>query len=411
MKKIIITLIMLIFTVLMTAGCDKQAEPEPSAVVFVLGMHDNFPYQGTLAALRDTVYEACYSYGEVTVVVVDGNSYIGADYDIERPDVNIDNAKRKQMARQSTEAIMQRIVSLKAVTPEVDTLSAVNLAADKLRASECASKTVILADSACSTAGILNFAASRLIEDTPENIVNGLKAIDALPDLTDISVEVIGMGQTSGAQTPLSPYMSKNLIRIWDAILTEAGAAEVDIDTTPLAVYESDADLPYVTPVTVISDTLIYTVPQTTPADESTDPEVQPIMPEVVRFDETAIRFVGNAAAFADEAQAVESVRPIAGLLCANPAKTVYLAGMTASTGGDGIQLSTERAEAVKRLLTDMGCDADRIICVGLGRSQNHLRADDLDDSGNLIESMAKLNRAVFLFEYGSDTAVRLGLE
>ena len=71
---------------------------------------------------------------------------------------------------------------------------------------------------------------------------------------------------------------------------------------------------------------------------------------------------------------------------------------------------SLERAKTVKSLLLEMGAADTQVSCVGLGRSENFLRVNDLDKDGNLVESKAKLNRAVFLFGADSDTAKKLEL-
>ena len=196
------------------------------------------------------------------------------------------------------------------------------------------------------------------------------------------------------------------------------------INTTPLKVAtESEQSLPAVSTITVIKDSLTFTVPsyieetsveETMPTEETpvtpAETTVTPVIDEVVRFDETSIKFKSNTAELADKDKAAAALKPIGEILKNNPDLTVYLAGMTASVGGDGKQLSLERAEAVKSLLLDMGANEEQISCVGLGRAENFLRVKDLDNDGNLIEQKAKLNRAVFLFGSDSDTAKKLGL-
>jgi len=410
MKKLILASALLLFCALILCGCSQQAEPEPEAVVFVVGANGGFPYQGVLSSLDEMIYNACYSYGEVTFIVVDGEPYIGADYDIKKPDVNIDNTKRKQLARENTDAIMNKLKKLSAKTAETDPISAMIMASDKLKSSDCTVKTVMMADSGIQTTGLLNFATSQLIEESPQNIASALREYNSLPDFTGVSIKAVGIGQTAGIQQPLTRDMKIKLNAIWETIFSESGAASVEFDQTPLAVYDSGIDYPYITPITVIYNTIIHTVTDEETAVNEETPEPSPVMPEVIRLDETSIRFEGNKAEFTDPEAAELALRPIAEFLCANPGLKVYLAGMTASSGGDGIELSLSRAEAVKAVLCGMGCVSDSMSCIGLGRTPNHLRADDLDESGMLVENMAKLNRAVFVFEYGSDTAQRLGL-
>lgn len=422
MKKTIISLVLLLALCFTFAGCGKPIEPV--ATVLIVGAHSNFPYQGSLSNLTDSIYESCYTYGTVTIVVADGEPYVAADYNVKKPKANIDNSKRKMLAEENAATIIKKLYSFAAKTPEVDTLSALTIAGDKLNASDCSVKKVILDDSGLSSTGLLNFASSQqLIEEDPESIVKQLEDRKAIPNLGGVDVEVIGLGQTSGEQTALTPELKAQLTEIWQAILSSSGAT-VTINTTPLkAATESEQSLPAVSTITVIKDSLTFTVPsyieetsveETMPTEETpvtpAETTVTPVIDEVVRFDETSIKFKSNTAELADKDKAAAALKPIREILNENPDLTVYLAGMTASVGGDGKQLSLERAEAVKSLLLDMGANEEQISCVGLGRAENFLRVNDLDKDGNLVESKAKLNRAVFLFGADSDTAKKLGL-
>lgn len=428
MKKTIISLVLLLALCFTFAGCCifPTAEPaEPVATVIVIGSHSNFPYQGSLSSLSltDSIYESCYTYGTVTIVVADGEPYLAADYTVKKPKANVDNSKRKMLAEKNTATIIKKISSYTAKTPELDTLSALALAADKLNASDCSVKKIILNDSCLSTTGLLNFASSQLIEEDPANIVKQLEDRKSLPNLSGVNLEVIGLGQTSGDQTALTTALKAQLTAIWQAILSSSGAT-VTINTTPLkATTESEQSLPAVSTITVIKDSLTLTVPtyveetsveETTPTEETPvtpiETPVTPFIEEVVRFDETSVKFKSNTAELADKDKATAALKPIGEILKNNPDLTVYLAGMTASTGGDGKQLSLERAKTVKSLLLDMGAKEKQVSCVGLGRTENFLRVNDLDSDGNLVENKAKLNRAVFLFGSDSETAKKLGL-
>ena len=426
MKKTIVSLVLLLALCFTFAGCRifPTAEPaEPVATVIVIGSHSNFPYQDSLSSLTGSIYESCYTYGTVTIVVADGEPYLADDYTVKKPKANVDNSKRKMLAEENTAAIVKKIFSCTAKTPELDTLSALALAADKLNASDCSVKKIILDDSGLSTTGLLNFASSQLIEENPESIVEQLVDRKSLPNLSGVNVEVIGLGQTSGEQTALTPALKAQLTEIWQAILSSSGAT-VTINTTPLkAATESEQSLPAVSTITVIKDSLTLTVPtyveetsveETTPTEETPvtpiETPVTPFIEEVVRFDETSVKFKSNTAELADKDKATAALKPIGEILKNNPDLTVYLAGMTASTGGDGKQLSLERAKTVKSLLLDMGAKEKQVSCVGLGRTENFLRVNDLDSDGNLVENKAKLNRAVFLFGSDSETAKKLGL-
>ena len=427
MKKTIISLVLLLALCFTFAGCGDLFHPteptEPVATVLVLGAHSNYPYFGSFSYLTDSIYESCYSYGSFTIIVADGEPYVAADFNVKKPKANVDKSKRKMLADENAATIIKKLYSFAAKTPEVATLSALTIAGDKLNASACSVKKVILDDSCLSTTGLLNFASSQLIEEDPANIVKQLEDRKSLPNLSGVNLEVIGLGQTSGDQTALTTALKAQLTAIWQAILSSSGAT-VTINTTPLkATTESEQSLPAVSTITVIKDSLTLTVPtyveetsveETTPTEETPvtpiETPVTPFIEEVVRFDETSVKFKSNTAELADKDKATAALKPIGEILKNNPDLTVYLAGMTASTGGDGKQLSLERAKTVKSLLLDMGAKEKQVSCVGLGRTENFLRVNDLDSDGNLVENKAKLNRAVFLFGSDSETAKKLGL-
>lgn len=426
MKKTIISLALLLTLCFTFTGCGDLFHPteptEPVATVLVVGAHSNYPYLGSFSHLTDSIYESCYTYGTVTIIVADGEPYVAADYNVKKPKANVDKSKRKMLAEENAATIIKKLYTFTAQTAEVDTLSAVSLAADKLNSSDCSVKQMIIDDSGISTTGLLNFASSQLIEEDPESIVKQLEDRKAIPTLNGVKVELIGLGQTSGDQTALTTALKAQLTAIWQAILSSSGAT-VTINTTPLTIKDSKASLPAVSTITVIKDSLTFTVPtyveetsveETTPSEETPvtpiETPVTPVIDEVVRFDETSVKFKSNTAELADKEKAITALKPIGEVLQENHDVKVYLAGMTASTVGDGKQLSLERAQTVKSLLLDMGAADTQVSCVGLGRTDNFLRVNDLDKDGNLVENKAKLNRAVFLFGSDSDTAKKLGL-
>lgn len=389
MKKVISVLLPFIAALTLLAGCGSDNGQESTAVCFVLGTHANFPALN-VNTLYDKVYNACLSYGSVAAVVVDGEGRVAADYQINPPQVQVDRQKAKQIAEANTAQILQSLSSVSAEVPEADALSALWLGRDLLVDKAEPRKELVVVDSLLSTTGLLDFSASNLIEQEPEIIVAQLRERRAIPDLSGVDVKLLGLGQTCGEQAKLTPDYTYRLQAIWLAILDAAGCRSVEVSSTPLGGAEPEG-LPYVSSVPVIEDSLSF---------DST------AIPEVIRFDdETSLRFHGDSARFVDRVQAEETVRPIAQVLRDNPTAGILLAGMTASVGGDGLELSLARAEAVKTLLVGEGVPPEQITCLGLGRRENCLRVEDLDSAGRLIENQAKRNRAVFLLLRGSATA------
>jgi len=402
---------------------------EPTAVCIVLSKHANAPTIST-THFYDLVYTAAYNYGSVSAVSIEGEPKVLCDYEINPPDKWVDNTKRRQIAADNAQVILSQIASAEASTPETDTLTALSMGSDILQSKTESVKLLCIDDSFLSTTGLLNFAASNLMEQDPDIIVEQLEERFAIPDLSGVDVMVMGMAQTCGKQTSLGSAYEHKLESIWTAIFEASNCASLNIDRTPLGKNEPQTSLA-VSTVTIISDVLTFNIPQktetendiveeTTPALVPSFPEPAPIetekvepeqlLPDVVMFDETTVKFVGNSDMFVNPELAAKTLEPVAKLLQDYSNLNVILAGMTASVGGDGTELSLKRAEAVKSILIAAGVDETQIRCVGLGRTDNFLRVDDTDSNGNLIESMAMLNRSVFLFAEDSDTADKLNI-
>lgn len=434
MKKnnsLICSLLVAVFTIISLVGCEGHTvlQEEPTAVCIIVSKHANAPVIST-TQFYDIVYTAAYNYGSVSAISVEGEPKVLCDYKINPPDKWVDNTKRCRIAADDAQVILSRIASAEASTPETDTLTALSMGADILQSKTESVKLLCIDDSFLSTAGLLNFAASNLLEQEPDSVVAQLEERFAIPDLSGVDVMVMGIGQTCGNQAALGSAYEHKLESIWTAIFEATGCASLSINRTPLGDNEPQTSLT-VSTVTIISDGLKFNVTkeaetenniieETTPALEPSIPEPITIetekkvseqtLPEVVRFDETTVKFVGNSDVFVNPELAAKTLELVAELLQDYPNLKVILAGMTASVGGDGIELSLKRAEAVKSILIAAGADETQIRCVGLGRTDNFLRVDDTDSNGNLIESVAKFNRAVFLFTEDSDTAEKLNI-
>lgn len=369
---------------------EKTAEEAPSAVCFVLGNTEVFPKISLLSA-KDTVYNCMYNYSSVSAFVADGQPALDFDVKAQRPDA-VTQGKRKSNANKQTEAVLSALQNLKAEEPETDLLGAVIKASHTLRASDAEQKIMEVYSSGLSTAGMLNFSASNLLEADPAWVVEELNCRNALPDLTGIEVTVRGIGQVAGHQSPLDETAIRKLEAIWGAILQAGNPAKLDIDRRELTGEAPAEGLPACSSVTVVSSALTMDAPS--------------IEEQVYRID--SIHFVSDTADFIDPAAASAAVQPFADALSGR--ERIILAGSIASVGtGDGIALSAARAEAVKALFLEEGVSAEQIRAVGLGKQGWSLRVSDLDANGNLIEEKAALNRAVFLIPEGSQVAVELG--
>lgn len=400
MKKTI--LLVLCLTLCLTLCACAQEGDTPSdgeqAISFVLGATEVFP-KINYAVCYDRIYSSMFSFSEVSAFVADGNVQLALHSSARRPD-HLNAAKHQQLANQYTQEVMSCLSSLSADDPETDVLSAIQMAAATLHGSDSEQKTLYIISSGLSTAGMLDFSSSSLLDADPAWITEELSKASSVPDLSEIDVIWQGLGQTAGHQQPLDSNARAKLTDIWTAILEAGHPACLTIDPTPLADITPADGLPACSDVSYVTATLSAPKP---------DREEVMTADTVLRVDESSVAFLPDQAELADPEAASEVLQAIAQTLRETEVPIV-LAGSTASVGGDGIALSEARAEAIKEVLVSFGVPQEQITCVGLGRSPWSLRANDLDENGTLIEEQARLNRAVFVFAADSDAARELGL-
>ncbi len=392
--SVIISLVLAIGCLSSLTGCSgskESTEAEPLALSIVMGVHKHFPKLSfTSESIQKAIYDACYSYGDVSTFTVEGTPKPQGDYSIKQPDKSITDTKRKQLARHNTNSIIYDCSLAAATTEEVDTLSALRLSANALQASSVSNKEMLVYDSGLCTTGVLSQISNDVLSANPELITEKLEDIHSLPDLKGVTVKWVGLGAVSGEQSEIPDSYKHKLKALWTTIIVASGG-KVEFDTTP--VYGEEAEgLPDVSTVPFVQDSLNIDFSEVTAVKEP------------IKFDESTIKFVADSAEFIDPATAREALTPIAEFLIDNPTFNIIVAGTTASAG-DGYTLSFKRAQACKDVLLSMGADVDQIECIGLGSSDNCFHIDDLDSNGKLIEEHAKLNRAIYIFSADSDVA------
>lgn len=394
-KNLVSLMIMMVALVLILTGCGLNSSESSVAVSLVLGNHEYFPKINLRAeSVYQKIYDAAYSYGDCSIVVVDGNPYVAASYNITKPDANIDNAKRKQISKQNAEQIIADGSNACAKTSEIDTLSAIVASSALLKSSSAEVKEMLVYDSGLSTCGLIDFYSEQLINVEPSLIVERLSELHALPELNGIKIVWTGLGEVCDEQDELSSTYKYNLKNIWKEIIVAAGG-EVEFIDVPLSATPKAAELPSCKTIPIIQDTL-----------ELSGSNAKPI-----KFDEETIKFLGDQAIFADEEAAQTALQPIADYLRSNANKKILIAGTTASSGSEEgcYNLSLARSNACKSVLVNMGVKEKQITTIGLGRSQDcFLRVKDTNKQGFLIEELARLNRAVFVFDYDSVEAKQI---
>lgn len=400
MKKIISTVVaiaLVISSVSLLSACGKK-EPqkslpaEPLALSFVLGVRSNFPVISSNAqSIYDRVYDACLNYGEISYVVVEGIPEQTDTLRIEKSDKNLSAAKVKEVAKRNANSIMNGFASLSAKTPEADVLQTIRLAADAVSSSSLTDKKLVIYDNGLSTNGLLSQLSYNVLATDPEIIADKLETLHALPSLEGVEVLWIGLGCVSGDQPTIPDSYKYKLRALWTTIIERSGGT-VTFDTTPVT-GEEQKGLPKVSIVEF-------------PADDLGLESASITSTSVIKLKDDTCKFIGDKAELIDADAAKEAIKPFAEYLKNDPKAQVIIAGTTAKVGnGDGVQLSYERTQSVKKMLLDLGVSNNQIECIGLGCTDNCLRVEDHNADGSLNEEMAAQNRAIYLILANSETA------
>lgn len=397
MKKIIsvvlvLTLSLTLCGALSACTTTTNSVNESLALSFVLGVRRNFPgISSNAQSIYDSVLEVCTNYGEVSYAVVEGTPEQTKTITLEKSDKNLSDAKIKEIAKRNANDIVNGFALLKAETPEVDTLQTIRLSANALKASTIDNKKLVVYDNGLCTTGLLSQLKYNVLATDPDIVVDKLEQLHSLPDLEGVEVLWIGLGCVSGEQQVIPDSYRFNLETLWRTIIERSGG-NITFDSTPVTGEESEG-LPHVSVVEFPSDDLgLNTVSVT---DTS-----------VYKLDEGTCKFIGDKAELVDVEAARKAVEPFVEHLKSNPDEKILIAGTTAKVGnGDGVELSYQRTQTVKKMLIDSGVKEEQIECIGLGCTDNCLRVEDHNADGTLNEAMAAQNRAIYIIFADSSTA------
>ncbi|MGY1690322.1 OmpA family protein [Geodermatophilus sp. SYSU D01105] len=346
------------------------------AVALVAGARSNMPPPQLDGDAADVFDQALQDQSLVTMVVADGEPSVQFS---EQMLITGNNGPAREESRERNEAALAaEIEALRAEDEETDLLTALDEAARSISAVETPPRTIVVVDSGLSTVAPLDFTQPGLLDADPQEIVDNLVALDALPDLGGVRVILQGIGDTAEPQEPLSIAQRKNLVAIWRAISTAAnGGVEPEVEDTQLSRELLDEELPRVTPVPV--------------------PEGPVCTKGTIVLTGADVAFRPDSAEFVDEEAAEAVLRPIAEQLRESGA-TATLTGTTANVQGIEGQrrLGLDRAEAVRQVLVDLGVPAGGLTADGVG-SEFPGYVQDHDAEGNLLPGPAAQNRKVII--------------
>ncbi len=373
----------------------------------IIGSHDNAP-KVNLGLIEGPIYDICLSCGSVTLICDDGAPYSYV-IDIPKQTKGLSKSKYMSIANEQTREILEIASQMIAKTEQVNTLKAVQLGARSLNSAEAEEENtkvvrkMVILDSCLSTTGALDFTKSRLNGISAENIVDQLRDLGELPDLSMIDeLTVFSCGDTAGKQTTLTQANQETLKNVWNTIFEASGISASMKDNLPLdAVYDTDT-LPAVTTVAVEQNSV-----DITSAEDAGDQLRKGV---VISFDETSIAFKPGTAELADPAAAQRSLEYVVGFLNSYPDYELLVCGTTACWGGEPycLELSEKRADAICSLLVGSGISENRLRATGVGYSFSDFYTYDQTPSGELDETIAPINRTVKIMDLHSDTADRV---
>lgn len=353
---------------LLLAGCatpvDCAPPSAPGSVAYVLGEHANAPAAADPRVLADAVTQQ----RKLTVVEADGVPRVVVSTDLAAAKSQCEAQRRERAQR--LDQLRGQLAGVRPENAETDLLTAIDLGA---RALTVAPKRMVVESPGLPTKGAVLFQEPGMLQAVPDEVADNLRERNELPDLTGVDVQLRGFGDTMAPQQPLTIAERKNVIAIWTAVLTKAGA-HVTVDSSPRQ-GRALTDAPPVTPVPVQPITSSATGPQVLPAAEY---------------------FAGDSADLVDRGHAKETLRPFAEKALAENA-SVDLVGTTARVGDrDGqVRLAEARAQALREVLVqDLHLPAERVHTAGEG-SYGPTYVTDHDAAGHLLPAPAAQNRTV----------------
>lgn len=399
---ILLILVMCMTMACLMTGC-SGTDSDETALAVVGSPHSNEPsFPLNAATIRDRLYNCCYTYGSVSFITNDGNPKVVYQTDIPEPEKpGLSENKKKTIANNYTSQLLKELSKLNSEVSEVDTLKAITYASKTLSSSSpSADKVLVIMDNGLSTVGYLDFTKGLLYADTV-SIIDALNKAEAIPDLTDVNVVWMYLGQTAAPQQELSEAQKHKLEEIWNAILTEGGAKSIGF-VNDIASDEPDKNLPGVSVVDVQNRSIDVATSEE-PAEIIIEPPIEKMV-----LDNTSVRFIGDKAEFVDYDEASSVLEQYAQVLLDHPNNKVYVIGTTATGSTDFCnELSENRANAVCRVLISYGVPESQLIPLGMGY-EDPWHIEDIDDNGKQIEKYASQNRKVLIVDVNDDDATKL---
>jgi OOP family OmpA-OmpF porin len=272
----------------------------------------------------------------------------------------------------------EAIDKVRAKSGQVDDLAALDRAARAVK--DQGGGVVVLLDSGLQTVAPLDFRQPGLLDADAKTVVGFLKGSGALPDLTNDTVVLDGIGDVADPQPSLDVRRQQHLVDLYVQIAKAAGA-----DCVAVLHHPNTGAAPPGVPVV---DTVA--VPPPTTFSVGPGPVVLP--------DDNTVGFQPDSDQFRDSAAAAVALRPLADWIKASPTGRLQLTGTTARLGDKAgqVDLSRRRAERVRDTLVSLGADQNRVTADGVGSYFPGYQPDQ-GPNGTLLPGPAQQNRQVIV--------------
>lgn len=398
-----------------------------TAIVLVLGKHANAmeipedAYHQIEKMLDDAVYG-----GYICAIIVDSTPTkieLVDDMDFFVEDARNAQSLDKRLKNRK-EKIVTSLNELSAVSDseEVDLLAAIREAQNALSNSQAADakrKRIIVVDTGISTTGDLNFCDMDFLYNKPDisEIVSQLKnyeGVGVLPELKGVDVTFIGTsdGLAEVASPQEATTTDKKFIKnLWESVVAACNANSISFESAAGWSIPNDytedgiSRFKYVSVIPFFHDKVID-FPEM-PNYDPNSPDSPPDLPEPpnveIKLESQTIGFAPDEAFYMNEQNAKSILRPYADELKEffkyYPKEKIWIVGTSAAVrkdARDGYELSSKRAETVKKTLVDeFGIPADNLLTIGVG-CVFPWWVDEFPN-GEFDTVVAQANRAVFL--------------
>lgn len=408
MRRMVALLVNVVLILGLLSGCgsithdsNKEVATDLDNIIVLAGNHSN-SIKPNYSFLKDTLENVAYRYGDICLIVNDGDPFIACNINVPEQKRGISSNKRKAIAVSQAEQVLEVLNSQECIarTEGLDILSSYDIVSRVLRSEEYIDESTIVYvfDTGLSTIG-LDFTELDLSVNTTEEIVDMLEKERMIPDLTNVDVVWFGLCDVDEPQAELSKEQQDRVKDIWTGILTAAGANVQfmsDISTDRF-----DFNLPYIQPVLSRTSAIEW---------NNLGIDEEKVFPEAVVFDESSIAFTAGTADLVDYNAAYSSLQHSAEYIKENKDFSVLLVGSTARWGdleSYCVPLSTERCETVKKILVDLGVEEKRILVLGMGY-ENPFYQNDHNKDGTLNEELAQKNRCIVMLDANGELGKQL---